>query len=79
MSVTTIPEKRIKNCDWCGKDITKDGARMGANMRFDSAGLDYQGSPVGPGVSFNHDYCDNCADEVLTLLREGHKTKRMEL
>lgn len=79
MSIITTPEIKRKICDWCNKDITKSGGASKAHMEFDSAGLDYQGQPVGPGASFKHDYCDGCASEVLDLLREGQKTSKAKI
>ena len=65
MARRTIPSQEVVTCDRCGEERKSSrGWLRGFSLRCtNSTGLDYTGSPVGPGRWFkaNIDFCDRCA------------------
>ncbi len=75
MTVTIIPEKRIKTCDICGVETGTSNARHNGSVNIDKASLDYQGNPVASGA-YSYDLCDKClyAVEMAVESLRGKKT-----
>lgn len=60
--IKKIPEKIIKICDRCEQVIDNKNGSMSGKIAAVSDGLDFQGSPVGPGDRIQWDLCDICYD-----------------
>lgn len=76
MATRMIPAKRIFICDGCKREEQR--RVMDCEVTFERAGLDYQGSPVGPGGQ-SWELCDECCMTIEgALLIEIAKLNRVK-
>lgn len=69
MTIIKVPAHEIVTCEICKVECTRANRRQSRRLIVDCAGLDYQGSPVGP-VGFQLDLCDYCLHQLIDALRE---------
>lgn len=84
MSIQSIPAQVHIYCDVCSLECKKDTSYVrGGSIVIDFAGLDYQGSPVGPSGQKLNEVCDSCvlaADEAIHQLikrKRGEAVSKM--
>lgn len=61
MATRIVPEHRIFMCDRC--KIENAPRNLGATIKMNRGGTDYQGNVVGFG-GFSRELCDKCVYEV---------------
>lgn len=66
MALKIIPEKRIRTCDGCNREISND---VDLTVQLRQLSRDFQGAACA-AISTNLDFCAVCGQKVVDFINE---------